>query len=115
MNRRRILLLVFVLWICYTIIFSVVKVPPQAQVDRWHLDLIFHFTAYLVMTLLGRSLIGGWALLLALVVAAGTELAQSRLPYRTASWLDFGVNLAGIALGLLLFWIARRRSARNDK
>lgn len=105
-TRSRILLLVFLLWICYTIVLSVIKVPEDKRISQWHLDVIFHFSSYLVMALLGLSLVSGWALVPVLAIAGGTELLQTRLPWRTGCWSDFGINVAGIVTGLLLWWLA---------
>ena len=118
-SRSRILLVVFLLWICYTIVFSVIKVPEDKHISQWHLDVVFHYSSYLVMALLGVSLVSWWALVPVLAIAGGTELLQTRLPYRTGSWSDFGINVAGIATGLLLWWLAgvlrRRRRATTDE
>jgi hypothetical protein len=118
-SRRRLLLLVFLLWICYTVTLSVIKVPEDKHISQWHLDVIFHYSSYLVMALLGVSLVSWWALLPALAIAGGTELLQGALPYRTASWTDFAVNVAGIATGLLLWWgagrLPRRRRNREQE
>jgi VanZ family protein len=118
-TSRRLLTLVFLLWICYTIVLSVIKVPEDKHISQWHLDVVFHYSSYMVMALLGMSLVSWWALVPALAIAGGTELLQSRLPYRTGSWADFGVNLAGIATGLLLWWLAgllrRRKRVTTDE
>lgn len=116
-NRKRLLALAFLVWICYTIIFSVIKVPEAKVIGRFHLDIVFHFTSYLVMVVLGASLIRWWALVPALILGGGTELVQHFLPWRTASWSDFGVDAAGIALGALVFGLAaaRRRKLGADR
>ena len=102
-TKRQLLLLAFILWLCYTVTLSVIKMPKDNRIDRWHLDVVFHFTSYLVMAVLGAALIRWWALVPAVVIAAGTELVQGRLPYRTASWSDFGINLSGMVLGILVW------------
>ena len=116
-RSRRLLTLVFLLWICYTVTLSVVKMPEDKHISQWHLDVVFHYSSYLVLALLGASLVSWWALLPALVIAGGTELLQGALPYRTASWADFGINVAGIATGLVL-WLGvgllRRRREKRD-
>jgi VanZ family protein len=114
-TKRRLLVLVFLLWICYTIFFSVVKLPERNEIDKYHLDVAFHFTSYVVMAVLGASLISWFVLVPALIVAGGTEIVQSFLPYRQASWSDFGTNSAGLALGLLLWWTVGRLRARTEK
>lgn len=118
-TRSRILMVVFILWICYTIVFSVIKVPEDKHISQWHLDVVFHYSSYLVMALLGVSLVSWWALVPVVAIAGGTELLQTRLPYRTGSWSDFGINVAGIATGLLLWWLAgtlrRRKRVATDE
>jgi VanZ family protein len=118
-TRSRVLMVVFILWICYTITFSVIKVPEDKHISQWHLDVVFHYSSYLVMALLGVSLVSWWALVPVVAIAGGTELLQTRLPYRTGSWSDFGVNVAGIATGLLLWWLAgtlrRRKRVATDE
>ena len=84
----RILTVVFVLWICYTIVLSVIKVPEDKHISQWHLDIVFHFSSYLVMALLGVSLLSWWALVPVLAIAGGTELLQTRLPWRTGAGRD---------------------------
>jgi membrane associated rhomboid family serine protease len=116
-SRRRLLVLAFAVWICYTITLSIVKMPEDKHISQWHLDVVFHYSSYLVMALLGVSLVSWWALLPALAIAGGTELLQGALPHRTASWADFGVNVAGITTGLLLWWIVgklRKRKRLRD-
>ena len=114
-SRRLLLVLAFAAWICYTVTLSVIKVPEDKHISQWHLDVVFHYSSYLVMALLGVSLVSWWALVPALAIAGGTELLQTRLPYRTGSWSDFGINVAGIATGLLLWWGVGRRRRRRRK
>jgi VanZ family protein len=113
--RRRLLLLAFLLWIGYTVTFSVMKVPENQAISRFHLDIAFHFSAYLVMAVLGVSLFRWWVLIPGIIIAGGTEMVQHFLPYRTASWSDFGVNLAGITLGLILWWFIRQGQRRGER
>jgi hypothetical protein len=110
------MVLAFAAWICYTVTLSVIKVPEDKHISQWHLDVIFHYSSYLVLALLGVSLLSWWALLPVLVIAGGTELIQGALRYRTASWADFGINLVGIVTGLLLWWgVGRLRRGRRDR
>ena len=76
-----------------------------------------HFAAYLLLGfLLGAALGGrsaGWAqmlstLALAALLGGVVEVAQAPLPYRDAQLLDFFVNIAGAAVGLLLLRAATR-------
>jgi hypothetical protein len=114
-TKRTILALAFVLWICYTVFFSVVKLSETKTVDKYHLDVVFHFSSYLVMVILGASLLRWFVLIPALGIAGGTELIQRLLPYRSGNWADFGINLAGIALGLSIWLLVRSIRARRLK
>lgn len=76
-----------------------------------------HFAAYLLLGLLLGAALGGlsveWMrtlLTLSLAAALGgvIEVAQAPLPYRDAQPLDFFVNIAGAAVGLLLLSAATR-------
>ena len=39
-----------------------------------------------------------------------TEYIQTFVEGRFGSWKDVGINTTGIMLGLLLYWVVRRRS-----
>jgi VanZ family protein len=83
---------------------SLIKVPENQNIGRFHLDIAFHFSSYFVMAVLGASLIRWFVLIPTLTVAGATELIQRLLPHRTASWSDFGINVVGMTLGLVLWW-----------
>jgi hypothetical protein len=60
-----------------------------------------------VLALVARWPAPRWAITLLLIAYAGmTEVAQSMLPPRTAEWKDWIQDLAGIAIGAALCWIA---------
>lgn len=111
-TKQKLLGVAFFIWICYTIVFSVIKVPPDSRISRFHLDVVFHFSSYLVMAMLGASLIRWWTVLPVTLIAGGTEITQRFLPYRTADWRDFGTNVLGMAIGLAVWWLVRRRRKR---
>lgn len=76
-----------------------------------------HFAAYLVLGLLLGAALGGlraeWirtlsTLVLAALLGGVIEVAQAPLPYRDAQLVDFFVNIAGAAAGLLLLSAATR-------
>jgi len=75
-----------------------------------------HFAAYLLLGLLLGAALGGlraWiqmvsTLALAALLGGVIEVAQAPLPYRDAELLDFFVNIAGAAVGLLLLSAATR-------
>lgn len=71
-------------------------------------DVIVHFATFLVLAIL--MLAARWPLkvtvLLGLlaVYAASTELIQGPIPNRSPEWGDFLQDLAGLAIGALLWW-----------
>jgi VanZ family protein len=76
-----------------------------------------HFAAYLVLGFLLGAALGGlgaeWVrtlstLGLAALLGGVIEVAQAPLSYRDAQFLDFIVNIAGAAVGLLLLSAATR-------
>ena len=77
-----------------------------------HIDKLAHFLLFAVMTLIavwfGRSFLGnlgsavGFGVIWGLLLAGGTEFAQSFLPLRNMSALDFGANMAGVGFYVLM-------------
>ncbi len=84
-----------------------------------------HIVAYVVLGFLLPVALGGWearapVLVVAFVLASGlgiaVEAVQERLPYRDAQGADALGDIAGAALGLLVFsgvaWARRSRARR---
>ncbi|MGE0610389.1 MAG: VanZ family protein [Pirellulales bacterium] len=71
-----------------------------------------HFLGFMLLTCLVMA--GTWSvsrrvLLISIAVYAGlTELLQGLIPSRTPEWADFWQDLAGMAVGLAIWWIACR-------
>ncbi len=71
-----------------------------------------HFLGFMLLTALVLS--GSWSvsrrmLLVLIALYAGlTELLQGLIPNRTPEWVDFGQDLAGMAVGFTIWWIACR-------
>jgi VanZ family protein len=85
---------------------------------RLHVDLIGHalaFAAQAALMVKATRLRWPHVLLMAILLAIGTELAQSFIPGRTALASDVLVDVAAAAAGLLLATLAstRRRPAVN--
>jgi hypothetical protein len=66
---------------------------------------ILSFWVLTMLTLLTHWPAPRWGITVFLVVYAGmTEVTQSFFPPRTAEWLDWLQDLAGIAIGAILCW-----------
>ena len=88
--------------------FALSSSPPEAVFAIG--DKVLHTSAFLVLTFLlsiahfGRRLWppAAWMLLYGIAI----ELIQAALPTRSAEWADLGVDVVGIALGLLAVRVA---------
>ena len=73
------------------------------------LEVLAHLLSFLVLTVLAlaaRRRVPGWLILSCLLAyAGGTELLQGFLGWRTAEWVDFFQNLAGIGVGAAVYWL----------
>lgn len=79
-------------------------IPGQIYdgLDKWR-----HVAAYGVLAISGTLAFSArrcfWPLLIGLTLyGAALELAQIAVPYRTGSWPDFGANMAGVVIGMVL-------------
>ncbi len=79
-------------------------IPGQIYdgLDKWR-----HIAAYGVLGISGTLAFPArrifWPLLAGLTLyGAVLELAQTIVPYRTGSWPDFGANVAGVVIGVIL-------------
>ena len=68
---------------------------------------LLSFSTLAVLTLSARWPAPRWSVVLLLVVYAGlTELAQFLVPRRTGEWKDWFMDLAGVAVGVAVCWSA---------
>lgn len=70
--------------------------------DKWR-----HIAAYGVLGVSGTLAFAArryfWPLLVGLTLyGAALELAQTVVPHRTGSWPDFGANVAGVVIGVIV-------------
>ena len=97
---HRLVFLLLVLSISYT------ALTPQGDISIPYLDKIFHFSAFIVLSLfldlsIKRTLLSSKAALIFLIFyALLIELAQYFLPYRSAEFFDFISDLLGILVYL---------------
>jgi VanZ family protein len=84
---------------------ELVGMPPTL------LAVLAHLLSFLVLTVLAMAArwpVPGWLVLSCLLAyAGGTELLQGFLGWRTAEWVDFFQDLAGIGLGAAVYWLGR--------
>jgi VanZ family protein len=83
-------------------------------------DKLYHAVAYFVLTLVALYIFDDEQPLVVAVgvvaLGAGVEVAQSFVPYRTASLLDAVANAVGVAIALGVTWCAiRAESVRHLK
>ena len=116
--KQRLQIGIFYAWVGLILIGSFIRVPPMKAIDKLHPDIVFHSAMYVVLAILGFSPFGWWSIMPCIVVGAGTEIAQHFMPYRSESLSDFGVDMAGVALGLIIsniiFLFRRSRFRRAE-
>jgi hypothetical protein len=100
-------------WVGLILVGSFIKVPEMKTIDKLHPDIIFHGLMYLVLAVLGVWAFRWWTLIPCLITAIGTEAVQHFLPYREMAALDFGINLAGTAVGLAIWAVIL--AIQNDR
>lgn len=112
-GRRRILLGAFVLAVLVQ--FVVLYAPQAPGVEPFpNADKVVHLLVFLGPTLLGlASGLGRRVVVGALAAqAVVSELVQGLvLPARSGDPLDAAVDLVGVALAALVWWLVRRRRA----
>lgn len=82
-------------------------IPAAAPPGAYGLDKILHLLAFLVLAAIPAAALTGarWVLAAAvflIVVGGGIEVAQSFVPTRVASGLDWVMDAVGIGLGVVL-------------
>jgi VanZ family protein len=99
----------------FALIFTLTSVPsPHVSVGIPHFDKIIHFGIYLpfgflLMRAAGSGSLKRLALAFAvcLLAAACDELHQLIIPGREADLFDFSADMAGAALGMILWCLLR--------
>lgn len=109
----------WLVWFAYLLVLSVALLTPQpahlahdlipSDGERFTVAKSGHLAAYALLAILTawlsvrRSL--RWLLLILLVGHAGlTEFLQQFVPSRGGRWQDAVIDIAGLALGVLLSW-----------
>ena len=115
---KKIALTVATLYTLALAYFSLTPVPKEASTLVNISDIVQHFAAYLILSLLWylywRKI--AYSSILALTVGLLTELAQKTVPYRVFSLADLAANTAGVtvfAAGVYLTSILLKRSQLN--
>lgn len=81
-----------------------------------HLDKLAHFSAFVLLSLISAKAfnIPVWLNILLLSCYGGLiEIVQGQLPYRSASWLDFLADLAGIICFFICYQLLLNKKKRR--
>ena len=101
----------FIAYVLVMLVIFLMPAPATPLENSRHLDKLVHFGIFLGFALLLRvdyETRLRSTFLISAAFAAGIEVLQWALPYRTADWWDFWAGTAGAALALI---IARGRGA----
>ena len=104
----------FVLWTISIVgLIAASIIPSLSPPSAHYLDLVIHFSVYVVLAALPAALLGRLRLVVPLGVllagvGLGIEIAQSYVPGRSSSELDLFANCLGVLLGLAVGrWLRR--------
>ena len=95
-----------IVFLVLVLLISFAALTPQGDISVPYLDKIFHFSAFIILSLfldlsLKRTLLSSKAALIFLIFyALLIELVQYFLPYRSAEFFDFISDLLGILVYL---------------
>jgi VanZ family protein len=93
------------------VLLFLLPIPHRFDVFARRYDGLAHLLLFLVFSLLyqldGRPAVGK-TLVIAVLLAGGTELTQWALPYRGGQWSDFAMGVAGAGIGVVLSLLAAR-------
>lgn len=118
-----------IVWLCVHNFNSLSKFPTM--IAGIHTDKIIHFCMFFPFPVFsyisyerkkksigGTLLFVGATLVLGFILAVGTEIAQSFLPYRTADYKDLVADSAGLLVGSAIVLVrdlnfVRRKNSRK--
>ena len=95
-----------IVFLVLVLLISFAALTPQGDISVPYLDKIFHFSAFIILSLfldlsIKRTLLSSKAALIFLIsYALLIELVQYFLPYRSAEFFDFISDLLGILVYL---------------
>ncbi len=107
-------------------VLLVIPIPSMTEAGetplRWiirHVSAWSHLLAFLVLAVLALAVRPGHAGarvgVVLCIYAAGTELAQAALPWRSGQWSDFVQDVAGIAIALLVWAVLKIRRSNPTR
>jgi len=122
MNRPVRLLIRRSLFLVYAILLTTLLLirKPQELLGIEHvfwgeLTHLLTFLVLAVLTMAARWPVSARGVVLCLVAyATATELLQDLLPWRSAEWEDWLQDLAGIAIGTVIWWIVATAGRRSE-
>ena len=92
---------ILTVWTVLTVAALSVPLGRESTLLRHGVDKVVHTGMFTVMGVLAQSAAPWYSLLLALPVAAGTELLQKKLPYRTYDRVELLANVVGVLVGVV--------------
>ena len=101
----------FAFWLCMLVVMALSLAPPSPQLPTTGWDKANHFSAFMVLCILGLSAypLRNATVLLGLFLYGGQiEALQSITPDRAAEWLDWFADAIGIVIGLGMVLLQRR-------
>lgn len=102
-----------ILYVLTMLLAFLVPVPSVSVTEPDHFDKLVHFGIFGGFAFLydfDRRPSAGRALLASVLFAAGIELLQWVLPYRSGDWWDFAAGAAGAGAGVALARVVRTRA-----
>ncbi len=105
-------------WILYAAVILLGSIPgARSEVGEFASGVVLHFFTYSCIAFLLACGVGGSAMRKAIkafaivaLMGAFDEFVQSFLPYRTAAWMDWGVDISAGLFASLLYWITTLKS-----
>jgi len=94
--------------ITYIVVLLLIStLPISAGLSRY--DKLAHFFMFFILTILLLTISIQkykkiFVFLIALIIAAITEIIQIPIPYRSFSWLDLVADAIGITVAMLIGW-----------
>lgn len=114
--RLVLLVVITLLFVCGAMLPGELREAFSKGLSLGGVDAYAHlFFCTLIALLLGWNRVSAWRVVIIVLALGGLiELAQLWIPGRSTTWNDMGGNAAGALAGLLLVWLSRLFSKREN-